>query len=319
MKKIPYIVFLGLVSLALLWQPGTVVAQSAAAAVAVVGGREVTVGQYAEALQQRVGGQQPSGDAVVAKKQLLTELIRQELLYAAALKEGYDQRPEIREAVRLLLSRVYREEKLAVLLDKINITDGELADAYRANAADYTTPARRRLALIEIRVPTKATAEKREELRQRAEQARNEALALPASTPAFATVAVNYSDDQASRYRGGEIGWLARDQQRSRWNGPVLEELFTLAEPGMISPVLATPDGFYLVKLLEISTSALRPFSDVKEQIRHQLLEKKRVQITNDFYAQLQKEVSVTINEQLLADIEMPARLTVKPPSLPGR
>lgn len=319
MKNMTHILALLLVCLTPFCKPGEGIAQSAATAVAVVGNREITAAQLSEALHRRVVSQQGMGDATAEKKLLLTEIIRQELLYAAALKEGYDQRPEIQEAVRLLLGRTYREEKLAILLNQVSVTDEELADSYRVHAAEHTTPARRQLALIEIRLPARATAEKREELRLRAEQARREVLALPATTRDFASVAVNYSDDQASRYRGGEIGWLTREQPNSRWFGPVLDALFSLAGPGMISPVLTTPEGYYLVKLLAIEKSALRPFHEVKEQIRLQLREKKKAQLITEFYTQLQKNVSVTINEQLLADMELPTPVTVTPPPLPGR
>jgi parvulin-like peptidyl-prolyl isomerase len=289
-----------------------------AGVVAIVGDKIITAAQFRETLLRADRGE----DLLEGKKLLMTEMVHQELLYAAAVREGYGQRPEIREAMRRLVIARYREDMLESLLKRIVVTDKEVADFYREHGAEFSTPAMRRSAVIEIRIPAKATPEHRAELRGRAEKARSEAGAFTPATLSFATVAVNYSDDQASRYRGGEIGWLTREQRNSRWDGVVKEAIFSLDVPGMVSPILTTAEAYYVVKFMEIKKSAPLTLNEVAEQIRRRLNEKKKEQVTDEFYATLRKEVPVTINEQLLAEMELPARKVnsaLKPPSLPGQ
>ena len=83
-------------------------------------------------------------------------------------------------------------------------------------------------ALIRIAASPHAVGKDKAELLKRAETARTEALALEPGVPGFGGVAVNYSEDQDSRYRGGDIGWLQAGTIDGRWDRKVSEAVFAL-------------------------------------------------------------------------------------------
>lgn len=133
-------------------------------------------------------------------------------------------------------------------------------------------------------------------------------------------MAVKYSDDQATRYRGGETGSLTTKEGNNGWDKEVIEALSALKTPGEVSPVIATPTGFYIVKLMEKKEGAIRPLNEVKDIIRYQILTDKKNRAEQEFYEKLKAKVNVSVNSELLKTMEAPdAGVRLEPPALPGQ
>ncbi len=100
-----------------------------------------------------------------------------------------------------------------------------------------------------------------------------------------------------------------------------METIFSLSQPGEVSPIITTPSGFYIVKCMEIKDSGSRPLAQLKEYIRYQILEQKKAQIEAEFYEKLKRKIPVEINNGLLSAIEPPDEgkkdKTQSPPALP--
>lgn len=68
----------------------------------------------------------------------------------------------------------------------------------------------------------------------------------------FAKIAQADSTDQATRYQGGDMGFLVRgerDEEDKLRLDPILEEAVFQLEPGEITPVLRTESGFHILKV----------------------------------------------------------------------
>ena len=68
----------------------------------------------------------------------------------------------------------------------------------------------------------------------------------------FAQIAQADSTDQATRYQGGDMGFLVpgeRDDEDKLRLDPILEEAVFQLEPGEITPVLRTESGFHILKV----------------------------------------------------------------------
>jgi len=162
--------------------------------------------------------------------------------------------------------------------------------------------------------------EKKAELLKLAETARAEALALEPGVPAFGSVAVRYSEDQNSRYRGGDIGWLQAGTLDGRFDKIISENIAALKTPGQISQVITAADGYYIVKLIESKGAALKPFAQVKDGVRYQVIQEKKQKIESDLITQLKGRIPVTINSALLQTVNQPdAAKQTGPPALPKR
>ncbi len=258
---------------------------------------------------------------------LLNELVRLEILAARGRATGLDRDPEFQRTIRRAMARTYEEGVLEPKLRELAVTDQEVEAYYADHAAEFTLPRMVRAALIQIKTSPKDSADKLAEQRRRAESALQEAKILPPGTPTFGATAVKYSEDQASRYRGGETGWLTEGAKKPPWDQAVIEAVFSLPKPGDLSPVIATPGGFYLAKLIERRESGVRPLTEVRELIRRKLFAGKKDAITRDFYREEGGKVKVEVNRDLLKALvteetakERPTAASGDgPPPLPGK
>ena len=265
----------------------------------------------------------PGRYATLAQKEaLLDELLRFEILYRQAKTAGYEQNPQVQAGLRRLMVRQFEEDHAPAQRSAPAISEEEILAYYQAHGARFGLPEQRQGAIIFIRVPATATAEKKAELHARAEAIRAEALKQSPGESArkdFGQLAQRHSEDQATRYRGGDMGWLEQANALSRWEAPVVEALFALEQPAALSPVITTPQGLYLVKLLETKPARLRPLSEVKDGVQYWVAKEKETQADRDFYATQKAKVEIEINRALLESLT-PSRTQVElqPPRLPG-
>lgn len=164
-----------------------------------------------------------------------------------------------REQVRnqMLLTRLRQRE----VDDKVQVSDSEL-DLFleqmknRPEAVDYN------LAHILIRVPDQASPERIEAARERAEKVLAEARA----GRDFASLAASYSD-APDALQGGALGWRNEDR---------LPQLFDAAlakmRPGDVSPVLRSPAGFHIVKLIDRRGAGADDTPVQQTRLRHILI-----------------------------------------------
>ena len=83
----------------------------------------------------------------------------------------------------------------------------------------------------------------------------------------FGDLARLYSDDE-SKSSGGELGWFAPGDV----NDAILAAVKSL-KPGEISAPVRTSHGIHILKLEDHQVPGLVPLSDVKEQIRQELVD----------------------------------------------
>jgi parvulin-like peptidyl-prolyl isomerase len=288
---------------------------SGSAPLAIVGGKPITAEDFKKEMARRqIGPDQKR------KEELLDSMVRSELLFASARSAGYENDPEVLAAVRQIMAGKYVRDNLAPKLAGLKATDQEAEAYYREHLQEFSAPATVHAALIRIAIPPKASAEKKAELLKRGESARAEAMALEAGVPAFGSVALKYSEEQSSRYRGGDIGWLQTGTPDGRWDRKVTDAIFALKRPGQVSPVVPVADGYYIVKLIEAKGVTVKPFADVKDGVRYQVIQEKRKKIEQEFFDQLKEKIPVTLNSGLLQTMEPSGEgKKAGPPALPAR
>lgn len=282
-------------------------------AVATVGKAVITEQDFLTQLSRRsrVGPGEPI--RWEERQALLEEMIRFEVLHQKALAAGYDKLPEITSDFKRLVVAKYREDQLA-RLGGPSATAEEVLGYYRAHADRFGSPERVRAALIEIRVGRTAPFEKRAEIAAKAEAVLAEAVASPAEDGTFGLLAQRNSEDQVSRYRGGDIGWVTVGTTNGSWPPEVLSALFRLKQPGELAPVVETATAFYLVKLVERRPAEMRPLEEVRAGVEYLASREKKQQREECFYAGLRQEYEIRINHTLLKSMELPHRLGPPPP-----
>ncbi len=284
---------------------------------AVVDGTPITADDFRREMERR-GGAQPGTYATAEQRRaLLLEIVRARSLAAAARAAGVDQRPEFVATVERLLGAQYLREHLEPELEAVTVGDEEIAAYYEAHRGEFLVPARVRAAWLLVEVARKAGAEERERLRRRAEEARAAAEALGPQVRNLGEVALKYSDDPATRYTGGELGWLHEEQaQGYRWGPELIRRAFEMSRPGELSSVLEHDAGFYVLKLVERESAAPAPLAKMRGGIRSRLLKEKTEAVRTRFFQRLFGQLTI-VADPARVDSIAPLAPTEKPPLAP--
>jgi parvulin-like peptidyl-prolyl isomerase len=144
------------------------------------------------------------------------------------------------------------------------VPDADIKAYYDAHKADFTISKERlKLAQILIALPPNPTPAQVTAAQKKAAMIR----ARAAKGDDFADLARVYSDDD-SKSNGGELGWFAPSD--------VMDQILAAVKPlkpGEISAPVRTSHGIHLVKLEEHEVPGVVPLSEVKAQIRSQLVD----------------------------------------------
>ena len=173
-------------------------------------------------------------------------------------KDGVDFK-KFREEIRSeIISTRLREREVE---SKLVISDSEV-DSYLVNKAKMTGPEQEvHLAHILVVIPEQASAEKIQAARDKAEQA----LSQLKDGADFAQVAAGYSDGKDA-LKGGDLGWRPSDRLP-----PLFVEELQKLQPGQVTAVLRSPNGFHILKLVE-RRSGNAPVVITQTHARHILI-----------------------------------------------
>jgi len=280
---------------------------------------EVSISQEAfEALLQSRAGSTPDRfSTLTAKAALLDEMIDREAALAKARAVGFDQRADIQESVkRLIASKFQDEQRKRLGAADPSAPEAEIQAYYQQHADQYASPARVRGAVLFLKLSPLAEAERREQLLARAQALLAEARA---ATPAdFARLVEANSEDQATRYRGGDLGWVSREPKAGAFDPAVMEALLALQKPGDFAGPVATKKGVYLVKLIDTRAAGTRPLTEVREAIAFLLRKQKLEQRERDLLASMRAGLDIRINRPALETIHLPSATDQTPPASPG-
>ena len=269
-------------------------------AVAVVAGTVIT----REALQNELLRQFRFADSGLSTEQklgALETLIRNEAVYSKAIAQGFDQTPQMQARIRNLVISQFKEQQFK--REAPVVTEEEIRTFYEANAGRFAQPAMLRGAMIFLSVPATATTDKKIERQQEAERIWSEARAATNERD-FAQVVVRHSEDQTTRYRGGDIGWVTREAPGVE--PAVVDALSEVPETSAFAPLVQGKDGFYVVKLLGRREAGCKPLSQVREAISYQLSRQKTEQAERDFYTTVKAGLEIDVNQAALETGEFP-------------
>jgi peptidyl-prolyl cis-trans isomerase D len=301
-----FLLALGLLVLLLGCTPGV---RETDDAVAWVDGEPITFADL-EAEVERRGARETGRFATPEERRaLLDGVIRRRALAQQARRAGYERDAELRAQLEQVLAERFEADRLRAHAQDLLVTPEEVEAEYQRDLDRHTEPERVHAAVIWIPLPPSATPETRQRLRARAEQAWREARDPSAASGTFGALAMRYSSDFESRYRGGDIGWLERDSTDPRWGNEVARALFALSEPGDVSDVIAVESGFAIALLVRRSERRTKGLAEVAPQIRAELEARKRERVLERLRRELDQGIDVRRDERRLDEIPLFAPL----------
>ena len=250
--------------------------------------RTIPVHRLREELQRNPGA---------SRDEVLGEMIRFQATLLAAERAGLRKSPEFEaEMERWLVARY--EALQSAGAENPAVTEDEVKARYAAEETRYRKPAALRCGALFLSISAKATPEVRAARRSEAEALL--AQARQTNEEGFARLVARRSEDQATRYRSGDLGWIATEPAVDEPSDPLVVAVRALAKPGDFAPVVETPTGFHVVRLLETRPASVRPYGSVAAELRHRIQQEKRERSLSAYQARLTEGLEIRTNRTLL-------------------
>ncbi|HYO99105.1 MAG TPA: peptidylprolyl isomerase [Pyrinomonadaceae bacterium] len=230
-----------------------------------------------------------------------------EVQFAAYLREHGLARDEYRASVRDMLSGELMTEEAA---RQATVSDAEIKTYYEAHRKDDFLQLPERITashiLINARPQTisqelqreqgltgdllaRAVRGELENRRAQAEDVRRNAIQSHAS---FASLAQQYSDDQATRERGGDLGTFARGAHTRAFD----DAAFAL-KAGEVSEVIETEYGYHVIKLHGREAARAVSLAEAAPEIRRRLVAQKQAALLAGWLKEARGRADVRIKE----------------------
>jgi peptidyl-prolyl cis-trans isomerase D len=165
------------------------------------------------------------------------------------------------------------------LRERVTVSAQDVQRAYNQNIEQYTTPEQVRASHILLKTEGKDEAA----VKAQAEKVLAEVRAPGAD---FAALATKYSEDEASKTRGGDLDFFSRGRMV-----PEFEQVAFALEPGTVSDLVKTPFGFHIIKAVEKRAGGTRPIDEVRAQITEQVKWERAQSQAADLSVRLSTEV----------------------------
>jgi peptidyl-prolyl cis-trans isomerase SurA len=205
---------------------------------------------------------------------------------------------EIRDSIRKQITQQkYMSETQSGLLDNVEApTEVDIRERYRKIATSLVNPEIIRFSQIFISTVNKPEGSLAT-LREKAEEAHRKLR----QGEDFSSLVTEYTDDNNSRYSGGDFGYLARNDARAEayFGEKFFSTLFELEE-NQVSDVLRSNIGYHIVKVREHIDAKILSLDDqlsptntmtVREYIGRVLMTERQQQALQKAYARVVSEL----------------------------
>ncbi|GLQ71817.1 peptidylprolyl isomerase [Vibrio penaeicida] len=239
--------------------------------------------------------------------------VRNQLLQAVSASE-FSLPGEVADQSKLITqTRDIRTLELNVeeFAKSANLSDEELQEYYSSNASQFTRPEQVKVSYLELSgdalkanvdvteedieayyqesIDQYSTAEQRSVshiLVQGDEEAKAQAILDELSAGAdFSELAKSRSEDIGSAETGGSLGWIERDVM-----DPAFEEAaFVLTAVGDTTGLVKSDFGYHIIKLDDLKASETKPLSEVKDEIKQDIVNQKAADRFHDLYNDLER------------------------------
>ena len=278
-----------------------------------ISGRELaqSVHAYSQSLLQR-GQKPPPG----FEDTILDILIESELLYQAGREmEIPDLESRTEEMYREIASRFASPRMLAEALSRDGMTPDALRESlrkkvvieaflqekvysrlqvseeeielyYRDHRREMEKPERIRIRQIQLTLPRAATADEKEEFKNRAEELKERIE----EGDDFSELARQFSDSP-EKQAGGDMGFFT-EGQLARLD-PALEKAAWSLKPGEVSEPIPTRIGYHLLELEERVPAGVAPLEECREEIAASIIREKTPEELDLLISEIKKEIPV--------------------------
>lgn len=234
------------------------------------------------AARQRAAGEAIQHASTDREFKLLRSQFRDNETWGAALRGSGLSAFSLGQTLKFdLRARQWISRRIA---NEIRAGDDECRRFYQEHSERFFVPERLRVSHLFLAAPPE-TAPEIVEAKRKAIEALSVRLA---SGEDFAALAAESSEDEATKFNGGDLGYFSE----TRMPPDFVAAAVKLRE-GEISQPMQTRLGFHILKLTEIAHSRQRSFEEARDEIATELGNQKRVEATRKLAVDLGAESQI--------------------------
>jgi len=221
---------------------------------ATVNGKEITQQDFDNLLNSLGPQRAMQFQNEAGQKQLLDELIHQELFFFSAKEEKLEESEEFLTELEAVKENLLKQFGIRKLLNTVSVEADEAKTYYETNGQLFQAPESVQASHILV-----DTEEKANEVSKKIEEGSD-----------FADLAKEYSSCP-SKENGGDLGFFEKGKMV-----PEFENVAFEMDVEQISGVVKTQFGFHIIKVTGKKEASTMSFEDVAGQIEHNLLLQKQ-------------------------------------------
>jgi peptidyl-prolyl cis-trans isomerase C len=240
---------------------------------AKVNGKEITTQDFLKELNRMPEWAKERFKTEEGKKRFLDELIKKELIYQDAKRNGLQREKEFKERVKEFEKMTLVRMALDREVDgKVKISPEEVREFYDKNPQDFIIgrEVRARHILLE-------TEEEAIEIYKRIKKGED-----------FPRLAREFSKDKSTAKKGGDLGYFRRGEMV-----PEFERVAFSLKKGEVSRPVRTRFGYHIIKVLDIKKGRQGKFEEVMGAISRRLMLEKQKNLFDSYIERLMKEAKI--------------------------
>ena len=247
-------------------------------------GQTFTEGQFRDEMKQLSRRARGALSDPERRRQFVDNFVLSRLIYEKGVASGYETDPDVVKQLedlkrRLVVQRVMQEQQSAP------VEDAEVQAYYDAHQSEFATD---RVKASHILVTDEALA-------------KEILVKLRANPGQFESLAKEHSIDKANAEKGGDLGFFGRGRMVKEFE----DAAFVLNEDGQISEIVQTRFGYHIIKRTGREEGKVKPFDEVKNQIRIRLINEKRRQKTEEFLSKLKQDAGYQVDIEVLSAVPL--------------
>src|SRR4051812_40679535 len=206
----------------------------------------------------------------------------------ATFRAALEQQGFTMEGYRKTLRKQILELKVVntAVRSRVTVSDDEVKTYYHQNEKLVVGDRQSHLRQILVAVPDRGSADDVAGKKRVAAKV----VELARGGTSFVELAKQYSDDDGTKASGGDLGWVGKGVLVDQ-----LDDAMAAMEPGDVRGPIRTDRGFVVLQLVERKSGDLRPFEEIKDQLRKQLYDQQVEKAQQSWLRELRKKAHVDI------------------------
>ena len=259
--------------------------------VATVEGAPIGSEDFAKAAARKASanGEELSLDE---RKEILDDLVVEELLYQKALAQGYDQDPKVKKVMinALIRTEIYDSVK------NEDFSEAELEAYYNDNIEEFTVPAKVQIYNILIKVnDDRSDADAQDKAERLYQQIRKD-------TSKFRDIAKEESESPYKR-RGGDIGFVPKTGKPGL-DQEIVDKAFSMNVEGLSKP-FKSPSGWNIIYIPAKREAKDRTFTQMRGSVVRKVKNEKIKELYDTYTTNVRAGKSVSIDDAKLQAVKI--------------